>query len=131
MHTITTLTSVMLGLFLDRFAGEIDSEFAEDLLVHIAQHYGAVDLATLQQRETVHGLAAVLILGAEHREGHEDLVGVKPRVLAVEVVDLHLLNRCNHILGDELGAVVYPGEMLGRIEYQRCEIGRASCRERV
>ena len=76
-------------------------------------------LAALEFRKLRKGLAAVVILTAQNREGYEDLIGMQTRIVAVEILDLCLLDRLNHTLRDEPGLVVNAGEMLGRV-YEQC-----------
>ena len=52
---------------LDRVAGQTYSQFLEYLMVYFAEHYGRVDLASLQLRKLIECHPAVLISYAEHR----------------------------------------------------------------
>ena len=103
----------------NRFAGEVHAELLEDFLVDVAQQYGGVDLAALEKRKRVKGLAAVLVIGAQDREGDQYLVRMQTRVLAVKVGDLGLLNRFDKPSGNKLRAVVDAGQMLGGLEEDR------------
>ena len=66
-----------LGLCLDDgIAGEADAELVENLAVNLAQHHGGMDLTAAELREFLKGETAVRILGAQHSEGNQHLIGV-------------------------------------------------------
>lgn len=48
----------MQSVLADRFRGEADAEFLEDLAVHLAGHDGGVHLAAVEARQAVEGAAA-------------------------------------------------------------------------
>ena len=62
---IFILDCLLLDL-LYRVAGESATEFLEYLAVDLAEHHCRVYLAALELRKLVKGLAAVLVLDAEH-----------------------------------------------------------------
>lgn len=113
------------GLFSDLLfllhgiAGETYSELLEDLLVNIAQHHSGVNLAACKFGQFLERAAAVLVLLAQQRQGHENLVGVQTRVAALEVACLGMLYRLDERLRYKLNRVVYARKMLHRVEYQR------------
>lgn len=100
-------------------AGEAYSELLEDLLVNVAQHHRGVNLTPCKFGQFLERAAAVLVLLAQQRQGHENLVGVQTRVAALEVACLGVLYRLYERLRYQLHPVVYAGKMLHRVEYQR------------
>jgi len=60
----------------DRFTGEANAQLLEYLMVNIAQHHGAMHLATTQLGQLLQRAPAVVIVLREHRERHKHLVGV-------------------------------------------------------
>ena len=63
-----------VALFSDRIAGKAHAELLKHLLVHLAEHHGAVNLTAAQQRQRLDGLAAVLVEEAEHRNRHQHFI---------------------------------------------------------
>ena len=102
----------------DGIAGEADAELVENLAVNLAQHHGGMNLTAAELREFLKGETAVRVLGAQHSEGNQHLIGVETRIAAAEIIHLHVLDRLDHGLRNELGTVVDAGEMLGGIQKQ-------------
>ena len=108
------------GLFLqNRLAGEIDAQFLENFLVNFAQHDSAVNLAAAQFRQLLKRLTAVFVVFREHRERHQNFVGVQARVVSAEILNLRVLNRLNHRLRNQFDFVVDVAKMFHHVEQQR------------
>ena len=99
-----------------RLAGEVNTQFLEDFLVDVAQQNCGMNLAALQQRKRVQGLAAVLVIRTQDRKGDQHLVCVKTRILAVQVGYLGLLDWFDESSRNEFDAVLDSGEMFGGLQ---------------
>ena len=77
-------------------------------------------LATVELRELFESAAAVLIVSAQHRQRHKNLVGMQARIVTAEIVEFGVLYRLYHFLRYELHRVFYTGKMLHRIQNQGC-----------
>ncbi len=65
----TTGSRTLIVAFLafpDRFAGEVYPKFAENVAIHLAEHLGGVNLASLQFGKLFECLGAVVVIDAEH-----------------------------------------------------------------
>ncbi len=112
------------GGLLDRYfahgvAGEVTAQFFEDLSVDLTQHHSAVYLAATQQRQALQSAPAILVVGREHRERHEHLIGVQAWIATSQIGYLCLLYRLYHALRDQFHSVVDASEMLGDIQQER------------
>lgn len=105
--------------FLLGVAGESYAEFLEYLMVYFAEHHCGMGLAAIELGQFLKGATAVLVVGGDYREGHEHFVSVKARVDAAQIGGLGVLDRLDHILGDEFDGVLDAGEVLDGVEYQR------------
>ena len=101
--------------FLHRIAGEAASESFEDFLVHFAEHYGAMYLTSPKLRQLCQSAAAVVVVFAQNGNGYQHFIGVKTRVVTMQVLDFGLLYRLNHFRRYEFYVMVYAGKVLCRI----------------
>lgn len=70
--------------FLDRVAGQPYTEFLEYLSVHLAEHHGRMYLAAVEFRQLLEGLAAVIVMVAEHRDGYQHFICMEAGIVAVK-----------------------------------------------
>ena len=77
-----------------------------------------MSLAAFELRQCFESLAAVVVVGAEHRKSHEYLVGVQSRVAASQIARLRVLDRFDHVLRYELDLMVDAGKMFEGVEQQ-------------
>ena len=87
-------------------AGEAHTQLAKYFAVHLVEHHGAVHLAAFKLWKHFQRMAAVFILGAEHRERHKHLIGVQAWVSATQILDFGVLNWFNQALWNQLLAMV-------------------------
>ena len=100
-------------------AGEAHTQLAEYFAVHLVEHHGAVHLAAFKLWKNFQRMAAVFILGAEHRERHKHLIGVQSWVSATQILDFGVLNWFNQALWNQLLAMVDACQVLGGVENER------------
>ena len=76
-------------------------------------------MAAFQHWQAVKCFLTVLIPEAEHGYGHQDLIRVEARIVSVKIGHLGLLDRLDHVLGNELKRMGNPCQVLGSVEYER------------
>ena len=89
-------------------------------MVDLAKHHSRVYLTTVEFREFFKRATAILVIGAQHRESHEHLVGVETRIAAAQIVDFRILYRFDHCLRNKFDRMIYTGEIFHGIEYESC-----------
>ena len=82
-----------LFCFVDRLAGDVDAQAAEDLLVHRGEDDRGMDLAAAQLVQLLHRKLGGRVGGRADGEGDQHLVGVQARVAVAQMVDLQVLDR--------------------------------------
>lgn len=102
----------------DRLAGKFHSEFAENILVGFAEHLSRMNLTAAQFRKLRNGIAAIVIVNAQHRERNQYLVSMQSGIVTAEHIHLCSLDGLNHLCRDEIDMVVYAGEIFGGIQKQ-------------
>ena len=102
--------------FLYRVASETDSELLEDLVVYLAEHHCRMHLASLEFRKLVKSLLTVFVLYAEERKRYEHFVCVQTWVVAVEILNLCLLDRGDQLFRNELHVMWDSCKMLERVK---------------
>ena len=62
------------------------------------------------------GLPTIVVMGREHAQGYQYLVGVQTRVLTAQIFNLRFLNRFDEALRNEFDFVVNACQILCGIE---------------
>ena len=78
-----------------------------------------MDVAAPQRLELVECLAGVVVPVGGHGQGDEHLVGVQPWVAAAQSLGLELLDRLDGGWGQQVDAVIDPGQDLEGVEQHR------------
>ena len=91
------------------------AEFLENFAIDFAQHNCGVCLTSVEQRKLFKGTAAHVVMGREHRECHQHLVGVEPGVVAAEIFGFGFLYRLDKILRNKFHAVVNACQVLNGV----------------
>ena len=107
-------------LFFDRIAGKAAAQFLEDLTVYLREHDGGVNLTIAQLWQLFQSLPTIVVMGREHAEGHQHLVGMQTGVLTAQIFDFRLLNWFDQTLWNQFDLVVNASQILGGIEQQSC-----------
>ena len=77
-----------------------------------------MDLTSLQLRQLVKSLPAVLIMNAQHGNGDQNLICMESWIMPVQNAYFGLLDRLYHFFRNELDFMRYAGKMLGGIDYK-------------
>ena len=91
------LFGLVLGL-----AGEVDTQAAEGVLVHVGEDNRGVGLAAPQLFQLGHGQLGGGVGGRADGQGDEDFIGVQPGVHAAQMGGLQLLDGLDDNGGDEV-----------------------------
>ena len=76
-------------------------------------------LKSVELRQHGQRATAVDVLGGEHGERHEHLVGVQAGIVSAQIVHLGLLNGLDEVLREQLLLVADAGQIFHRVEQQR------------
>ncbi len=105
----------LFGL-ITRFAGQTNAELAEGGVIDGGENDGGMGLAVAQFRELLKGLSRDGIQRGADRQSDQHFVGVQTGIVIAEVVCFEILNRLNHIGGDQQNLMIDSAEGLERIE---------------
>ena len=75
-------------------------------------------LTATKLRQLLQCLSAVLVILRENREGYENLIRMKTRIVTTQIIHLGMLDWLNHRLRNQLQFMVDARQMLGNIQYQ-------------
>ena len=89
----------LLGL-VDRFAGQMASQFLENVFVHLGQDDRGVDFTVLEFADALECPLGDRIGLGGNGERDQDLIGMEPGIVITQVVDLEILDRSQDIFGD-------------------------------
>ena len=107
-------------MFVFRLTSELDTEFFKELDIHGRKHDRGVYLAALQLWKLLHCELCGRIGCRGDGERNQDLINVKPRILAPKILGLDFLDWLDSGRGDHMKIVIDSGKVLQCIEDQRC-----------
>ena len=105
----------LFGL-ITRFTGQTYAELAESGFVDGGEDNGGMGLAVAQFRELLKSLSRDGIQRGADGQSDQHFVGVQTGVMIAEVVCFEILNRLNHIGGDQQNLMIDSAEGLESIE---------------
>ena len=80
-------------MFVNRFAGQLDTEAFEGLDINLRQHHTCVYLTAFQVRDLFHCFLSSRVQSSTAGERDQDLIGVQSRVAASQISSFQNLDR--------------------------------------
>ena len=101
-------------------AGQVDAELLEYAGIDLGENDGGVDFQTFQVLQLVDGRLGIGICDARNCQRDQQFVQVQERrVVAAEVVDLHVHDRRDDLGADQFDLIGDARQLLERVEKKR------------
>jgi hypothetical protein len=105
-----------IKLFSHRIGCQSTTELLEDLTVNLTEHHGGMHLTTIEQWQALKRLTTVLIRLTENSQSDKHLIRMQTRIVTMQHRGLHPLDRLNHLLRDQLQAMLNTSQVFNGIE---------------
>ena len=102
-------------VFIHCFAGELDSQFFEDLDIYIREHHRGMRLAAVKLRKLRESKPCILTVCGAGGQRDQNFVCVETRIFALQIVYFQFLDRLDGLRRNNVQLVVKSGKLFRRM----------------